>query len=197
MAESMLSSLHLRISDIDLFATSVGPGSFTGVRIGAALVKGLAFGKDIPCVGVSALEELAENLIGLDGIIVPTMDARRSQVYNAIFRCNDGKLERLTEDRAIAISDLAEELRGYEGEKIYVTGDGYNGTIRGLTERGIQVEYTPPLLVPENAYSVARIAYRMFINGNYLTDKELQPTYLRMPQAERERLEKLKESEER
>lgn len=195
MAENMLSSLRLSISDIDLFATSIGPGSFTGVRIGASLVKGLAFGKDIPCVGVSTLEELAENLSGLSGIIVPAMDARRSQVYNALFRSEGDKLTRLTEDRAISIDELADELRAFEGEKIYLCADGYAGASRGLTERGIKLESTPPLLIPENAYSVARIAYRKYLSGEYVTDSEIQPTYLRMPQAERERLSRLKESE--
>lgn len=195
MAENMLASLRLGISDIDLLATSVGPGSFTGVRIGTALIKGLAFGKDIPCVGVSALEELAENLSGLDGIIVPAMDARRSQVYNAIFRCKGGSLTRLTEDRAISVSELGEELKAYEGEKIYVSGDGYDGVKRALDSLGVKVEDTPPLLISENAYSVARIAHRMYLRGEYTNDLGINPTYLRMPQAERERLERIKESE--
>ncbi len=195
MAENMLASLRLGISDIDLLATSVGPGSFTGVRIGTALIKGLAFGKNIPCVGVSALEELAENLSGLDGIIVPAMDARRSQVYNAIFRCKGGSLTRLTEDRAISVSELGEELKAYEGEKIYVSGDGYDGVKRALDSLGVKVEDTPPLLIPENAYSVARIAHRMYLRGEYTNDLGINPTYLRMPQAERERLERIKESE--
>ena len=195
MAENILSSLQLTISDIDLFATSVGPGSFTGVRIGTALVKGLAFGRSIPCVGVSALEELAENLSGLDGIIAPCMDARRSQVYNALFRCKDGCIERLTDDRAISLKELGEELRAYEGERIYLCGDGYAGAERAIRESGVKTKKTPPLLIPENAYSVARVAYRMYLKGEYTDDVGLQPTYLRMPQAERERLERLKESE--
>ena len=84
MAENLLKSLKLSFSDIELFATSVGPGSFTGVRIGVSLIKGLAFGKNLPCVEVSTLEALAENLVGIQGRIVPCMDARRNQVYSAM-----------------------------------------------------------------------------------------------------------------
>ena len=85
MAEATLNSLRISFSDIDAYAVTVGPGSFTGVRIGVSLVKGLAFGKNKPCVDVSTLEALAENLKGSDGIIVPVMDARRAQVYTALF----------------------------------------------------------------------------------------------------------------
>ena len=190
MAENMLKSLNLTFSDVELLACAVGPGSFTGVRIGVALVKGIAFGKGIPCVEVSTLDELAENLRGLSGIILPCMDARRQQVYTATYRGRDGELEKLTEDRAMAISELAEELRAYN-EPIYLSGDGYAVAKRGLEAAGIKVEATPELLITENAYSVARIAVRKYEKGEYTTDLEIAPTYLRMPQAERERLERL------
>ena len=121
MAENLLSSLKLKFSDIELFATSVGPGSFTGVRIGVSLVKGLAFGRSIPCVGVSTIEALAENLKGLKGILVPCMDARRGQVYTGIFK--DGA--RLMEDRCMMLDDLIPMLYEY-GEDIYFVGDGYD-----------------------------------------------------------------------
>ena len=191
MAENMLKSLKLSFSDIDLLACAVGPGSFTGVRIGVALVKGIAFGRDIPCVAVSTLDELAENLRGLDGIIVPCMDARRAQVYTATYRGKDGELTKLTEDRAIAIAELAEELKAYSGEPIYLSGDGYEAAKRGLEAAGIKICDTPELLITENAYSIARIAKKKYDTGEYLTDLEIAPTYLRMPQAERERLERL------
>ena len=190
MAENMLKSLNLSFSDVELLACAVGPGSFTGVRIGVALVKGIAFGRGIPCVEVSTLDELAENLRGLRGIIVPCMDARRQQVYTATYRGHDGELEKLTEDRAMAISELAEELKAYD-EPIYLSGDGYAVAKRGLEAAGIKVEATPELLIAENAYSVARIAVRKYEKGEYTTDLEIAPTYLRMPQAERERLERL------
>ena len=190
MAENILKNLHLTFDDVGLLACAVGPGSFTGVRIGVALVKGIAFGKNIPCVSVSTLDELAENLRGLDGIIVPCMDARRQQVYTATYRAKDGNLEKLTEDRAIAISELAEELRAYD-EPIYLSGDGYEVARRGLCAVGIDVKHTPTLLITENAYSVAVIAKRKYDSGEVQTDLDIAPTYLRMPQAERERLERL------
>ena len=191
MAESMLKNLKLGWDDIGLLACAVGPGSFTGVRIGVSLVKGIAFGKNIPCVSVSTLDELAENLAGLDGIIVPCMDARRQQVYTATYKGTGGKLEKLTADRAIAISELAEELKEYNGTPIYLVGDGYETARRGVLAAGVEVKDTPPLLICENAYSVARVALKKYEAGEYESDLEIAPTYLRMPQAERERLERL------
>ena len=187
MAENLLSSLKLTFSDVELLAASVGPGSFTGVRIGVSLVKGIAFGKNIPCVAVSTLEALAENLRGLDGTVLPVMDARRNQVYTATFK--DGK--RLCDDRAMAVSELAGELTESDGD-IYVVGDGYDSVYAALKVRGARVKETPVLLRSESAYSVARVAYRKHLAGESVTDLAIAPTYLRMPQAERERLERLK-----
>ena len=195
MADDMLKSLKLSFDEVELFACSAGPGSFTGVRIGVSLVKGLAFGRNIPCCAVSTLEALAENLYGIRGIIVPCMDARRSQVYNAIFEYDGTEMKRLTEDRAISLDDLAEELRSYSGKPIYLTGDGYYIAKRAMDAKGISVEETPPVLIPENAASVGRVAHRMYCRGEYVTEAELAPVYLRLPQAERERLERLSEAE--
>ena len=190
MAEDMLRSLKLSFADIDLFATSVGPGSFTGVRIGVSLIKGLAFGRDIPCVGISTVEALAENMRGLCGIIVPCMDARRGQVYTATFSCDGKDMVRLTDDRAIALVDLAKELEAYEGQSIYITGDGYKVAKNALESAGIKIAHTPDLLILENAASVARVAKAKYEAGEAVSDIELSPVYLRMPQAERERLER-------
>ena len=190
MAENMLKSLRLSFDDVGLLACAVGPGSFTGVRIGVALVKGIAFGKNIPTIAVSTLDELAENLAGLDGIIVPVMDARRQQVYTATYKGEGGSLEKLTPDRAIAISELAEELKAFS-EPIYLVGDGYEVAKRGLLAAGVEVKETPKLLITENAYSVALVAKRKHEGGEVMSDLEIAPTYLRMPQAERERLERL------
>jgi tRNA threonylcarbamoyladenosine biosynthesis protein TsaB len=195
MAEAALASLKLTFSDVELLAASVGPGSFTGVRIGTALVKGIAFGKNIPCASVSTLEALAENLSGLDGIIVPVMDARRGQVYTALFSCTGGEIERLTDDLAISIDELAEKLSDYcEKKKIYLCGDGYNVVKRAFEKIGLTTESTPLLLISENAYSVAAVAQRIYQRGECTADTEHNPTYLRVPQAERERLERLKEN---
>ena len=194
MAESVLKSLKLEFSDVDVFATSVGPGSFTGVRIGISLIKGLAFGRKSPCVAVSTLEALAENLVPLSGILVPCMDARRNQVYTATFRCDGEKAERLTPDRAISLDDLAEELLNFD-EPIYLSGDGYAVAKKALTAKGVKLSETPELLILESAVSVAQVAYRKHEAGDFVTDSELSPTYLRLPQAERERLERLAEKQ--
>jgi tRNA threonylcarbamoyladenosine biosynthesis protein TsaB len=193
MAEHVLASLKLDFSDVELLACSVGPGSFTGVRIGAALVKGIAFGKNIPCVSVSTLEALAESLSGLEGIIVPVMDARRGQLYTAIFEGTDSGVSRISEDAAISVSELAVKLAEYSGKRnIYLVGDGYGVAKAALSELGTVISSTPELLKNENAYSVARVAARLYKEGKSVSDTEITPTYLRVPQAERERLEKLK-----
>ena len=190
MAEDVLKSLKIDIKDIDLFAASVGPGSFTGVRIGAALVKGLAFGRDIPCASVSTLRALAENLRGVKGYIVSVMDARRGQTYTATFHSNGEEIKRISEDRAISLNELCDELSGLT-EPIYLVGDGYEPAKRALDSRCVITESTPPLLRLQSAYSIGLVAYGDYRDGRCVTDRELAPTYLRMPQAERERLEKL------
>ena len=191
MAEDALRALKLSFSDIDAFAATMGPGSFTGVRIGAALIKGLAFGKNKPCIGVSTIEALAYNMMPHEGVIVPVMDARRSQVYTAVFTSDGKELTRVCDDMAIGCTELADILRSYEGKPIYLVGDGYNVAYRILTECGIKISPTPRLIINENAYSVGLIAKRKLDVGEVLTDKEITPTYLRMPQAERERLERI------
>lgn len=190
MAENALKTAQMKIDDIDMFAISDGPGSFTGVRIGVSLLKGLAFGKNKICIGVSTLDALAYNLKGFAGIISPVMDARRGQVYNAIFESDGQVVTRLCDDRAIEICELENELRQYTDKKIYLCGDGYRLTKDYMT---LTTEDTPVLLIEQNAYSVARTAlYKYNLNPNKdYSDKNLKPTYLRVPQAERERLERL------
>jgi len=191
MAEDMLRALGLGFEQIELYAVSVGPGSFTGVRIGASLVKGLAFGKNTPCVGVSSLEAMAKALEGIDGIIVPCMDARRSQAYTAIFRSSKDGIVRLTDDDAMGYKDIAARLKEYN-EPIYLTGDGYERAYGALVSEGITPCSTPRLLQGQNAYAVAMLALEAYERGEFTTDSKLSPIYLRMPQAERERLERIK-----
>ena len=197
MIENALKNAKMSIQDIDMFAISAGPGSFTGVRIGVSLIKGLAFGKGKKCIGVSTLEALAYNMIGFNGIICAVMDARREQVYTALFRSDGTGIERICDDRALSIGELEQELEKVrrDGEKIYICGDGYE-----LVKSHIKTVLcdTPELLREQNAYSTAQAAlmkYSENIDGDY-SDKELKPIYLRLPQAERERLEKSKNSNE-
>lgn len=186
--ESLMKASGLNYSDIDLFACSSGPGSFTGVRIGVSTIKGLAFGYNKPCVGVSATEALAYNFIGFDGIICPAMDARRSQLYNALFLSENGKITRLTPDRTIPASELANELTSYDGP-IYINGGGEH-IIRKAAEGNENVMPTNGILTHQNGYSVALCALEKYENSENrdgFTDLALQPIYLRPSQAERMR----------
>lgn len=192
MVESLLAQFEITTDEIDLFAVSNGPGSFTGVRIGVATLKGLAFGKNKPCVGVSTLEALANNLAVTDGLICPVMNARRKQVYTALFRAKDGMLERLLPDSALAITELDELLKGYN-EPIRLVGDGYDVTLEGLTVKTVPV---PDRLRHQSAYSVAQVALACHQNGNTQTDVSTVATYLRPSQAERERLAREKQEKE-
>lgn len=188
LIEKLLIMSKKKISDIELFSCTVGPGSFTGVRIGAATIKGLAFGGK-KCVGVSTLEALAYNLRGQQGIISPVMDARRGQLYNALFRWEKDTLVRLTPDRVIMIDELSKELAEVQ-DKVYLCGDGYQLVKESLTLDNLCE--TPQDQIYQNAVSVAQLALSEFQKGNCVSDAELRPTYLRAPQAERERNERLK-----
>ena len=185
MVKHLMSTLNVSNDQIDAYAVSNGPGSFTGVRIGVATIKGLAFGKDKKCIEVSTIEALAQNLEGFEGIICPIMNARRGQVYTGAFL--NGK--RIIDDTCMMLSDLIPMLEKYN-QPIYFVGDGYslieNMNVVGLKE-------TPEMLRYQNAFSVGKIAYRKLQNEDYTTDRELSVEYLRKPQAEREREEKLKE----
>ena len=189
MIEASLKVLKLTIDDIDLFACSAGPGSFTGVRIGAATIKGLAFNRNKPCAPVSSLDALAHNLLYADGIVCPVMNARRSQLYNALFLCENGKLTRICEDRLVSVFDLEEELKKYSDKKIYLCGDGYDIAKNAFTT--VKTENTPLISQYQSAYSVALCALEAAHQELLTTDIELSPVYLRASQAERERLEKL------
>ena len=191
MGEDMLKNAELTLGDVDLIAVAHGPGSFTGVRIGVSMVKGLAWAADKPCVGVSTLEAMAWHGLAAGGLICPVMDARRSQVYNALFRMEDGRPVRLTEDRPIALTELAEELRAYK-ERVFLVGDGAELSFRTLSERGLPCVLAPENLRMQSAWGVAMAAM----------DKEpgsadsLLPVYLRLSQAERERQERLDREKE-
>ena len=187
MVESILKFFDLTVRDIDLFAASEGPGSFTGVRIGAATIKGLAFNSQKPCIGVSTLEALAYNLKGFDGILCPVMNARRKQVYTAIFDQNRETMERLLPDSAISIAELDELLSAYD-KPIYLSGDGYGITLENLQKA--KPLPTPERLRHQSAYSVAQVAYQKYQSGDRTADAEMAPTYLRPCQAERERAER-------
>jgi tRNA threonylcarbamoyladenosine biosynthesis protein TsaB len=190
MAEDMLKNAELTLDKVDLFAVAHGPGSFTGIRIGVSTVKGLAWAADKPCVGVSTLEAMAWHGLAAGGYICPVMDARRNQVYNALFKIENGKPQRLCEDRPIGLAQLAEELRALNAPVLLV-GDGAELTEKYLSEQGLPCTVAPENLRWQSAWGVAMAAM----------DKEpgnadsLLPVYLRLSQAERERQERLAQSE--
>lgn len=187
MIERELEESGLSVRDIDLFACSAGPGSFTGVRIGVATIKGLAFGGR-PCIGVSSLFALALNMQGEKGIICAAMDARRDQLYNALFRVDGEKTERLCEDRVVSAEELSCELSQFN-ENIYVVGDGYD--IVHAFYKGKNLLETDIDRRLQRADSVAKAAVYAYNEGKAVTDRELKPIYLRLPQAERERNERI------
>ena len=188
MIEDILLRLGISAKDIELFACSVGPGSFTGVRIGTATVKGLAFATNKPCVGVSTLEALAYNLVGFEGLLCPVMNARRSQVYTALFSSDGNTLTRITDDAAMAISEL-DDMLSQKNAPVRFCGDGYDITLKELTKTDLIA--TPERLRTQSAYSVACVALKKYRNGEAVSDTELVSTYLRPCQAERERNERL------
>lgn len=167
-----------KYSELDAIAVSVGPGSFTGVRIGVAAVKGLAFTNDTPCISVSSLEAIAYNFTDENGIICAVMDARRMQFYNALFEVKNGKVNRLTPDRAISLEDLQKELEQYD--RVIAAGDGAFLLCEKTTLQNIE-------LAPENkVYQSAAGVCLAAQNKNTVSASALMPVYLRQSQAERE-----------
>ena len=189
MAEDTLKQCGKTAQDVQAVAVAAGPGSFTGVRIGVAAAKGFAWGAEIPCYGVSTLEAMTESLGVYDGYVCPCMDARRNQVYNAVFSAEGGELTRVTEDRAIALSDLKEELKKAE-KPVFLVGDGANLCYNTLRADVPNLILPPEHRIHQRAVGVAILAQRMHDAGIAPSGGELEPNYLRLSQAEREKLER-------
>ena len=190
MAEDLLKQCGKTVNDITAVAVAEGPGSFTGVRIGVAAAKGFAWGRQLPCYGISTLEAMAVSLGAWEGHVCACMDARRNQVYNALFYVNQGALERFSEDRAIALSDLKTDLEHIDGP-IFLVGDG-----AVLTHKTLSGDIPNLILPPEHrqhqrALGVALLAEKKALAGKKGDGNALSPNYLRLSQAERERMEKL------
>ena len=190
MAENLLKSCGYTPQDVTAVAVAAGPGSFTGVRIGVAAAKGYAWGMEIPCCGVSTLEAMAENLGIYEGYVLPVMDARRSQVYNALFKAEKGVLSRLCADRAISLQELCEEIKAFEGP-VYLVGDGSILTYNTLGKQLPSLILPPEHRMHQRAGGVALVAEKMLLAGNPCDAAALTPNYLRLSQAERERQEKI------
>jgi tRNA threonylcarbamoyladenosine biosynthesis protein TsaB len=191
MAEDLLKQCGKTVNDVTAVAVAEGPGSFTGVRIGVATAKGFAWGRQIPCFGISTLEAMALSLGAYEGHICACMDARRNQVYNALFYVKQGKLERFCEDRAIALSDLKTDLEHIDGP-IYLVGDGATLTHKTLAAHIPELILPPEHRLHQRAVGVALLAEQKAAAGESGDGNALAPNYLRLSQAERERNEKLK-----
>lgn len=189
MVESMLKNAGLTLAEMDIIAVAAGPGSFTGLRIGVSAAKGLAWSTNKPCASVSTLEAMAWQLSGMEGVVCAAMDARRQQVYNALFELRDGKPVRLTPDRAISLEELQGELTNIEENQILV-GDGAVLCYNAFQSNGHPIRLAPPHLQFQSAWGVARCALEQARAGQLTDAAGLVPNYHRLSQAERERLEK-------
>lgn len=190
MIDALLKSTNTEAKDVDVFAISAGPGSFTGVRIGVAAVKGMAMALDKKCASVSTLEAMAYNYIQEDVTVVSVMDARCQQVYNANFLIDNGEITRLCEDRALSIEDLANDLQNIDG-KIILVGDGAELCYNNYKDRFSDIHLAPEHIRYQNAFGVAYAS----MDKELMSADELMPMYLRLPQAERE-LKKRMENKE-
>ena len=193
MAEDTLKQCGKTAQEVEAVAVAAGPGSFTGVRIGVAAAKGFAWGKELPCYGVSTLEAMAESLGMYEGFVCACMDARRSQVYNAVFSAEGGKLTRITDDRAIALAELKEELKKAE-KPVFLVGDGAVLCYNTLKDEVSNLVLPPEHRIHQRAVGVAILAQRMADAGIASSGGELNPNYLRLSQAEREKMERNKKA---
>ncbi len=191
MADSLFKSVRTEPKDIDCFAVNCGPGSFTGLRIGIAAVKGMAYALDKPCAAVSTLESMAYNLSRENTVVCAVMDARCNQVYNALFDVSDSEPVRLCEDRALQINELISDLRNIN-KKIVLVGDGAKLCFDKMWGELENIELASENIRFQRASSTAIAAEKLFEKGEILTSSQLMPKYLRLPQAQRELIAKNK-----
>lgn len=187
VCHSLFANAQIELDELDGFAISAGPGSFTGLRIGMAAVKGMAFAANKPCYPVSTLEALAYNLIGMGGILCPVIDARRGQVYNALFEEKDGALVRICPDRAVSVTELSGELTSSE-QPVWLCGDGAELSYQEMKKRIPSLCLAPLPSRFQRGFGVASAAFHSL---QAVSARDLRPSYLRLPQAERERAERL------
>lgn len=189
MAKALLDASKVKSEEIDVFAVNCGPGSFTGLRIGIAAVKAMAMANNKKCAAVSSLEALAYNTLGLNGIICPVMDARCGQVYTAFFENNGIEIKRLSEDHTVMADFLADEIKNaYPNTKVIFVGDGTK-----IMRSKLQNDYyisAPLAELNGKASSVSKVAEKIIEMGNLVSAGELSPNYLKLAQAEKEKLER-------
>lgn len=199
MAKAALDCAGLSVNEMNLLAVSAGPGSFTGVRIGVACIKGLAFPDNKSCCGVSTLEAMAMNLRGQQALVCAVMDARCGQVYNGLFLTGENRVQRLTEDRALSMEELAAELPTWMKEReipLILVGDGARLCFESPYFADISCALAPEHLRMQRASGVAEAARQAFLEGKTVPPERLAPIYLRLPQAQRELNKRLAQQKE-
>ena len=191
MVDRALEMCELTVADIDLFGAVIGPGSFTGVRIGVSTVKALAHAAGKPCIGVDALEALAANVSAFDGVICPILDARAQQVYGAMFEAGMPPV-RLMEDEAEKLTAFLERVEEAGKDALFL-GDGVEPCRAAIEARlGEKAHFAPAQHLGLRAASACALAAEYAKDEANLKDcMTLLPLYLRAPQAERERAAKL------
>jgi tRNA threonylcarbamoyladenosine biosynthesis protein TsaB len=177
---------RIGLTDVAGIAVSIGPGSFTGVRIGLSTVKGLAYGTDIPAIGISTLQAIAARVAGFEGMVCPVLDARKGEVYGAIFRKHGNQLERLTEDALMPIPSFLEELRGLEKKTPCLFIGGGVTAYRPLLQQmsGLQTYIADEPGMPSVAAAISLLSERQFTDQRAVRLEDLAPVYLRRPECE-------------
>ncbi len=190
MLDEIVKMIEFDLSTVDAIAVSGGPGSFTGLRIGAATAKGLGLALDKPLINIPTVDGIAYNLYGNSGLICPIMDARRNQVYTGLYRFENGEFQVVEEQMAIAVQDLVEKLNAY-GEKVTFLGDGVP-VYRNVLASELKIEYyfAPAHMNRQRAAAVGALAMGYLKAGKVESAMDHKPDYLRLSQAERERAEK-------
>lgn len=185
LIEELLEDMNINIQDIDVIAISEGPGSYTGLRIGAAIGKSLAFATNIPIANVPTMKSLASNIYAPNTLIVPVMDAKAGRVYTGIYKWENDKLVTVKEQFPTNVNKLIELLNQYE-EPMLLNGDGsvnYKNTFEEMMR--IEPKFSPSQFNFLKASSLACIGYDMAISGDVVNASEFSPKYLRLSQAER------------
>lgn len=190
LCEDMLKNSKININDIDAFAVSNGPGSFTGLRIGIGAVKGLAFALNKPCLSISSLEGLAYNLLGFNGIICTIQDARCNQLYFSVFDCNGKSITKLFSEKSINIEDINNILINLKNKNIFLVGDGVSLCYNNIKDKFSNLFIAPYHLNFPNAIGIALSAVNKAKNNEFISYCDLKPEYLMLPQAQKDFIKK-------
>lgn len=194
MIDSALKLSGLTFDDIDVYAATIGPGSFTGIRIGVSVIKGFAMVDSKPCVGVSSLDALAFGAKGSKSLILPLIDARRGTFYNASY-ISSNTVTKISAEGQLETNDILTTIKEYsDNSKIVLTGDGAEKIAKVSAENGIETD----IAISDSAFGAAIVAFSKYThadNKEHFNDFELVPVYLKKSQAEREREERLAEQQ--